>query len=143
MSLRPTRAAAIGAALLTAAAVYAQGPTSPPKPVVVDGGLTWEVAYLIDTSQDTGGLSQFEWPRSNRGLGLSPDGRFLYVGYNEPNGNPASTEPDHQVRKVDTQVADVTDASVAILKRHRGKAIAVDDKGRVYLAEGSDTDVHL
>jgi hypothetical protein len=98
----------------------------------------WSVQYMIDQSQ-TVGYSQFSDPRFNRGLALSPDGRYLYAGYNNPNGVNLNKH-DKQVRKIDTTVADYTDATVAILQGDRGKAIATDDKGRVYLAEGSDTD---
>jgi hypothetical protein len=100
---------------------------------------SWSVQYMIDQSQTVGGYSQFTNPRANRGLALSPDGRYLYAGYNNPNGANPSAQ-DKQVRKIDTTVSDYTDATVAILQGDRGKAIATDDKGRVYLAEGSDTD---
>jgi DNA-binding beta-propeller fold protein YncE len=100
---------------------------------------TWSVQYMIDQSQTVGGYSQFADPRNTRGLALSPDGRYLYVGYNNPNGVNINKH-DKQVRKIDTTVSDYTDATVAILQGDRGKAIATDDKGRVYLAEGSDTD---
>ena len=102
----------------------------------------WSVQYMIDQSQTVGGYSQFSDPRMNRGLALSPDGKYLYAGYNNP--NPKLPDPpgkhDKQVRMIDTTVADYTAATVAILQGDRGKAIATDDKGRVYLAEGSDTD---
>jgi hypothetical protein len=102
----------------------------------------WSVQYMIDQSQIVGGYSQFSDPRNNRGLALSPDGQYLYAGYNNPNLNPPAPAGRHdkQVRKIDTTVADYTDATVAILQGDRGKAIATDDQGRVYLAEGSDTD---
>ncbi len=89
--------------------------------------------YLIDQSQSVGGKSQWAGPRDNRGLALSPDRRFLYAGYN----NPSSGDNPFQVRKIDTTIADYTDATVAILTGYRGKAIATDDVGRVYLAEGT------
>ena len=100
---------------------------------------SWSVQYMIDQSQTVGGYSQFVDPRNNRGLALSPDGRYLYAGYNNPNGVNINKH-DKQVRKIDTTVSDYTDATVTILQGDRGKAIATDYKGRVYLAEGSDTD---
>jgi hypothetical protein len=72
------------------------------------------------------GNSQFSAPRDNRGLAISPDGRYLYAGYN--NGP--------EVRKIDLTKADYTEATVARTTVSRGKAITVDDQGRVYLAEG-------
>ena len=88
--------------------------------------LNWSVQYLIDQSQTVLGNSQFTAPRDNRGLAISPDGRYLYAGYN--NGP--------EVRKIDLTQADYTDATVARTTVSRGKSIAVDDQGRVYLAEG-------
>jgi len=105
--------------------------------------LAWSVQYMIDQSQTVGNFSQLNDPRNNRGLALSPDGRYLYVGYLNPNGPATWTpQPQHQkqVRKIDTENTDYTNATIAILQGDRGKAIATDDKGRVYLAEGSDTD---
>jgi len=46
------------------------------------------------------------------------------------------------VRKIDLTVADYLDATVARVEGVRGKAIAVDDVGRVYLAEGSAVKVY-
>jgi len=82
---------------------------------------------MIDQSQDDFGQSQFVEPRDNRGLALSPDGRYLYAGYN--NGP--------EVRKIDLLESDYIDASVASRTDIRGKSIDVDDVGRVYLGEGS------
>lgn len=143
MRLNAITAAVLMTVVLTTADAMGQTPPSPPRPQVQQDGLTWEVRYLVDTSQDAGGISQFDSPRSNRGVGVSPDGRYLYLGYNEPNGSPVAGRHDHQVRVIDTLVEDFTDSVVAILNRHRGKSIAVDDAGRVYVAEGSDSDVHL
>lgn len=88
---------------------------------------TWSVQYMIDQSQTVLGNSQFANPRDNRGLAISPDGRYLYAGYN------SGTE----VRKIDLTQTDYTQATVARTTVSRGKAIAVDDLGRVYLAEGN------
>ncbi|MFH0962931.1 MAG: hypothetical protein V2A58_02850 [Planctomycetota bacterium] len=91
----------------------------------------WTVQYMIDTSQSDFGQLQSPYPRDNRGLAISPDGRYLYAGYNN------SWNSTGEVRKIDLTVSDYTDAAVANLAGVRGKSIAVDDAGRVYLAEGS------
>lgn len=98
------------------------------------GTLNWSVQYLIDQSQN----SQFNGPRDNRGLALSPDGRYLYAGYN----NPSSGINPYQVRKIDTGQPDYNDATIAVLNGFRGKAIATDDLGRVYLAEGTNISIY-
>jgi hypothetical protein len=43
---------------------------------------------------------------------------------------------------IDTTVADYTNATLAVLPGLRGKAIATDDQGRVYLAEGSTIQIY-
>jgi len=100
------------------------------------GQLDWSVPYLIDTSQTDFGEPQSPNPRDNRGLAMSPDGRYLYLGYN--NASSGSGE----VRKIDLTVADTIDASVARVAGVRGKSIAVDDQGRVFLAEGASIAVY-
>jgi sugar lactone lactonase YvrE len=94
-------------------------------------GIRWSVQYMIDQSQTVLGQPQTTTPRDNRGLAISPDGRYLYTGYN--NGP--------EVRKIDLTQPDYTDATVARTTTSRGKAIAVDDQGRVYLAEGASIKV--
>ncbi len=96
------------------------------------GTLTWSVQYLIDQSQTVLGNPQTTAPRDNRGLAISPDGQYLYAGYN--NGP--------EVRKLDLTETDFTDATVARTTASRGKAIAVDDQGRVYLAEGTSIKIY-
>ena len=91
----------------------------------------WSVQYLIDNSQLAAGRSQKVFPRRNRGLALSPDGRFLYAGYSQ------SFNGSGEVRKIDVRTADFENATVTVLPGHSGKAIAVDDAGRVYLADGN------
>ncbi len=105
--------------------------------------LGWEVQYLLDQSQTVMEGTPVEHdqefrPRANRGLALSPDGRFLYAGYNF----------GFEVRKIDIEreldgsIKDVVDATVARLPSRFGKAIATDDVGRVYLAEGPSIQVY-
>jgi len=100
------------------------------------GNLDWSVQYIIDTSQDDFGQPQSPNPRDNRGLAISPDGRYLYLGYNN------SFNDAGEVRKIDLTVADVIDASIARLAGPRGKSIAVDDQGRVFLGEGGSIQVY-
>lgn len=105
----------------------------------------WSVQYLIDQSQPVFGRSQLFFPRHNRGLALSPDGRFLYAGYNRSSNHPDRAKPYEdtgEVRKIDLRIADYEKATVHQLIGPRGKAIAVDDEGHVYLAEGSSIDVY-
>jgi hypothetical protein len=94
---------------------------------------TWSIQYMIDQSQTVLGYNQFSDPRDDRGLALSSNGQYLYAGYNNP----------PQVRKIDTTVADYTDATLVLLQGKRGKAIATDDMGRVYLAEGSSGGIFI
>jgi sugar lactone lactonase YvrE len=109
----------------------------------------WSVQYLIDNSQSVFGRSQAVYPRTNRALALSPDGNFLYAGYVQSfnNGGPLRPRDSRmtnsgEVRKIDLRVADYEDATKAVLTYHRAKAIAVDDQGRVYLAEGEMIEVY-
>jgi hypothetical protein len=94
--------------------------------------LQWSVQYMIDTSQTDFGQPQNPSPRDNRGLAISPDGRYLYAGYN--NG-PA-------VRRIDLTVSDYIDAADIQITGVRGKSIDVDDMGKVYLAEGTSIKIY-
>jgi len=99
-------------------------------PVKAQAGDTykWTVQYLIDNSQQVFGRSQKVWPRRGRGLALSPDGKYFYIGYTHgANGG--------EVRKVAIGVTDdYTRATSRALQGPMGKAICCDDKGRVYIA---------
>lgn len=89
----------------------------------------WTVQYLVDNSQACFGQSQKIWPRRNRGMALSADGKYLYLGYHH-GANSAG-----EVRKVAIGITDdFTRATTRILKGPIGKAISCDDKGRVYIA---------
>lgn len=89
----------------------------------------WTVQYLIDNSQQVFGRSQKVWPRRNRGVALSPDGKYLYIGYmHGANGG-------GEVRKIAVGITDdFTKASTRAVEGPVGKAIICDDKGRVYVA---------
>ena len=98
----------------------------PSSAVIGLHNLQWGIPYMIDESQTVLGQPQGTSPRDNRGLAISPDGRYLYAGYN--NGP--------EVRKLDLTQIGYTAMTIARTTVSRGKAIAVDDEGRVYLAEG-------
>ncbi len=99
---------------------------------------TWSVQHIVDNDDVISGINQASngdaAPRDNRGLALSSDGKFLYLGYN----NPANKRV---VRKIDLSVADPAQNHQAVVKQlllpsggAPAKSIATDDKGRVYLA---------
>jgi hypothetical protein len=89
----------------------------------------WTVQYIVDNSQLVQGQSQKIWPRRNRGLAISPDGKFLYAGYHH-GGN-----GEGEVRKIAIgETEDYSRATPRVLRGPLGKAIATDDKGRVIIA---------
>jgi DNA-binding beta-propeller fold protein YncE len=109
----------------------------------------WSVQYLIDNSQSVFGRSQEVYPRANRGLAISPDGNYLYVGYDQSFNNGADLSSKNsrmtnagEVRKIDLRVPDYEDATKAVLRYRRGKAIAIDDQNHVYLADDETIDVY-
>ncbi len=128
------RQLAVAAALgLTVAVV---GSTCATAGSLVLEDLQMSVQYMIDQSQTVLGTDQFDQPRNNRGLAISPDHRYLYAGYNNPSDG-------YEVRKIDLLEADYTDATVAhLVGVSRGKAIDVDDQGRVYLADASSIKIY-
>lgn len=89
----------------------------------------WSVEYLIDNSRAIFGRPQKSEPRHSRGLAISPDGKYLYAGYNKGFGKGG------EVRVIAIDVEDFDDATVALLPGPQGKAIATDDKGRVYITD--------
>jgi hypothetical protein len=94
----------------------------------------WSVEYLIDQSRSVLGLQQRIYPRHNRGLAASPDGRFLYATYHH------SHNWSGELRKIDLDALDTDTsqnygaATKAVMRGILCKAVAVDDKGRVYIA---------
>jgi DNA-binding beta-propeller fold protein YncE len=89
----------------------------------------WTVQYLIDNSRTIFGRSQKVSPRHNRGLAMSPDGKYLYAGYIHSFNNAG------EVRRISVESNDYDRATVAVLPGPMGKALAVDDKGRVYISD--------
>lgn len=91
----------------------------------------WSVQYLVDQSQTVQGRPQTIFPRCNRGIALSPDRRYLYATYHQ------SHDESGEVRRIDLNQPDYTQATVKVLRRVTAKDVAVDDEGRVYLACGT------
>jgi sugar lactone lactonase YvrE len=132
-------------ALVFATLLAATGPMRAAAPEAYK----WSVQYIIDNSQPVFGRSQEVYPRANRALAISPDGNFLYAGYDQSFNNGAPLAPREsrmtdtgEIRKIDLSIPDYEDATKIVLPYHRAKSIAVDDQGRVYLAEGDLIEVY-
>lgn len=89
----------------------------------------WSVQYIIDNSRILFGRPQKVSPRHNRGLAISPDGKYLYAGYHHSFNNSG------EVRRIRIDVPDYDKATEALLPGVLGKAITTDDKGRVYICD--------
>lgn len=87
----------------------------------------WSMQYIIDNSRSVFGRPQKVSPRHNRGLAISPDGKYLYAGYHHSFNNSG------EVRRIRIDVPDYERATEALLPGVLGKAITTDDKGRVYI----------
>ena len=61
--------------------------------------LVWQVQVLIDESETVFSDPQIIRPRDNRGLAISPDGLYLYAGYNN------SLYTSGEVRRIDLTVS--------------------------------------
>src|SRR3954453_21554025 len=83
----------------------------------------WSVQYLLDTSQSMFGKPMKVYPRHNRGLAISPDGKYLYAGYLH------SFDGRGEVRRLAIDVPDYERAVTEVLPGIPAKAITVDDKG--------------
>ena len=101
------------------------------RPAAAGDAYKWTVQYLIDNSRTVFGHPQKISPRHNRGLAISPDGKYLYAGYHHSLNNVG------EVRRIQIDVADFERATVAVLPGVLGKGIATDDKGRVYICDSS------
>lgn len=96
--------------------------------------LRWHCQHAIATDE-----APYTYLCKARGLAISGDGRFLYLGHNGPDflatDRPAvvkarnardATGPDHFATN-----------TLIRLYGYRGKSLAADDQGRVYVAEGT------
>jgi len=106
----------------------------------------WSVAHIVDVDDVIFGIDQGATfkaaPRDNRGLALSPNKRFLYLGY-------SMSFNKRLVRKIDLSVSDPANnhnAVVAQLQLPFGsqpaRDIATDDRDRVYLALGTKIEIY-
>jgi len=102
----------------------------------------WSVQYLIDQSQPVFGRSQVTAPRGIRGLAISPDRRFLYASYLWSPTTKGYWKPLTEIRKIEIAEPDYEKATVALLPGAIAKALAVDDGGRVYAAEGNNIHIY-
>jgi len=107
-------------------------------PLRAEGGdaYRWSVQYLIDQSQSAFGRPQQIFPRHNRSIAISPDGRYLYASYHQ------SHEGEGEVRRIDLQIPEYVKGTLRVIPRITCKAIAVDDEGRVYLAAGNTIQIY-
>jgi DNA-binding beta-propeller fold protein YncE len=113
-----SRLLAITALLLTSVTVASAG-----------DAYKWSVQYIIDNSRTIFGRPQKVSPRHNRGLAISPDGKYLYAGYAH------SVNNSGEVRRLFVDSADYDRATEALLPGVKAKAIGTDDKGRVYITD--------
>ena len=91
----------------------------------------WSVQYIIDNSRTIFGRPQKVSPRHNRGLAISPDGKYLYAGYHHSFNNSG------EVRRIRIDSGDYDRATEAVLPGVLAKALTTDDKGRVYICDSS------
>jgi len=89
----------------------------------------WSVQYIVDNSRTAFGRPQKVSPRHNRSLAISPDGKYLYAGYHHSFNNTG------EVRRIRIEAVDYERATEAILPGVLAKALATDDKGRVYICD--------
>lgn len=115
-----SRLIAFAASLLVSATVASAG-----------DAYKWSVQYLIDNSRTIFGRPQKTSPRHNRGLAISADGKYLYAGYHH------SFNGSGEVRRIRIDVADYDRATEAVLPGVLAKALATDDKGRVYICDNA------
>jgi hypothetical protein len=94
----------------------------------------------VDVDDVIFGINQDATPRDNRGLALSSNKRFLYLGY---------TLPKRVVRRIDLSVSDPAQNHGAVVVQLQlppgtqpARDIATDDLGRVYLALGTKIAVY-
>lgn len=117
----------------------------------------WSVRHVVDNDDIIFGINQATFgvptgvgtgdgaPRDNRGVAVSKDGLYLYLGYNNPSAKRvvrrialSELDPANNHTSVVNQVLFPTGGTPAKVP----KAIATDDKGRVYIALGATIAVY-
>lgn len=98
--------------------------------------LTWSIRALIDPRAAPFGDPQTVAPRNVRGLALSPDGLTLYAGYLNTSTTTA------EIRRIGLSHTGTIAPFLNRLIGYGGKALAVDDAGRVYAAGQERITVH-
>ncbi|MFO0722147.1 MAG: hypothetical protein U1E65_00100 [Myxococcota bacterium] len=127
-------ASPVDASALDASAVDA-GPADG-GPSIDFAALGWSIRAIIDPRIQVLGQAQTNFPRNARGLAMSPDGRYLYVGYLN------TSSVTSEVRQIDLSLSSSTTPFINRAVGLGGKSIAVDDMGRVYIAGQERITVH-
>jgi sugar lactone lactonase YvrE len=96
----------------------------------------WSVQYLVDNSQPVFDRPQGVFPRINRGLALSPDGKCLYATYLH------GFDHTGEVRRIRLDEPGYEEATLNVLPGIAAKAVAVDPDGRVYLSSRDEIAVY-
>lgn len=104
-------------------------------PALAGDAYQWSVQYLVDSSRTVFGRPQKVSPRHNHCLAISPDGRYLYAGYEHSFNNYG------EVRRIRIDTKDYERATEAVLSGVVARALTTDDQGRVYVGEPGFVDV--
>jgi hypothetical protein len=127
--------------LAVVACVLCAGMLDVPRAGAQSGIWQWSVEQIINNQLTVFGIDQSVAPRNNRSVALSPDGRFLYLGYGSPGNLVRKVEIGHA--PADNQAAVKAQLQLAVGGGLVwAKSIATDDVGRVYLTRDTEIDVY-